>query len=106
MLVGLGTAVTGSDTSAKALFSNVQKTAAEGIGLDPRLMTAANTSGAVVDKMISPQSPAIAATAVGMEGKESASFRSVIWWSLGLLLLLCTLMFMQSNVLAWMLPTS
>jgi lactate permease len=102
----LGTAVTGSDTSANALFSNLQKTAAEGTGLDPHLMTAANTSGGVVGKMISPQSLAIAATAVGMEGKESAIFRSVIWWSLGLLLLLCTLVFLQSNVLAWMLPTS
>jgi lactate permease len=60
----LGTAVTGSDTSANALFSNLQKTAAEGTGLDPHLMTAANTSGGVVGKMISPQSLAIAATAV------------------------------------------
>lgn len=100
----LGTAVTGSDTSANALFANLQKTAAEGAGLDPYLMTAANTSGGVVGKMISPQSLAIAATAVGMEGKESAIFRSVVWWSLGLLFLLCCLVFLQSNVLSWMLP--
>lgn len=73
-------------------------------GLDPYLTTAANTSGGVVGKMISPQSLAIAATAVGMEGKESAIFRSVIWWSVGLLLLLCTIVFLQSNVLSWMLP--
>lgn len=102
----LGTAVTGSDTSANALFANLQKTAALETGLDPYLMTAANTSGGVVGKMISPQSLAIAATAVGMEGKESAIFRSVIWWSVGLLVLLCTLVFLQSNVLSWMLPTA
>ncbi|CAB0581242.1 L-lactate permease [Corynebacterium diphtheriae] len=101
----LGTAVTGSDTSANALFSNLQKTAAENIGLDPHLMTAANTSGGVVGKMISPQSLAIAASSVGMEGKESQIFRSVIWWSIGLLVVLCTMVFLQSNVLAWMLPT-
>ena len=98
--------MTGSDTSANALFANLQKTAALETGLDPYLMTAANTSGGVVGKMISPQSLAIAATAVGMEGKESAIFRSVIWWSVGLLVLLCTLVFLQSNVLSWMLPTA
>lgn len=101
----LGTAVTGSDTSANALFANLQMTAAENIGADPYLMTAANTSGGVVGKMISPQSLAIAATAVNMEGKESQIFRAVIGWSLGLLLLLCTLVFLQSNVLSGMLPS-
>lgn len=101
----LGTAVTGSDTSANALFANLQQTAAEGIGADPHLLVAANTSGGVVGKMVSPQSLAIAATAVGMEGKESAIFRAVMWWSLGLLLVLCCLVFLQSNVLAFMLPT-
>lgn len=100
----LGTAVTGSDTSANALFANLQKTAAEGIGADPYLMTAANTAGGVVGKMISPQSLAIAATAVGMEGRESQIFRAVVGWSIGLLLLLCLLVFLQSNVLAGMLP--
>lgn len=100
----LGTAVTGSDTSANALFANLQKTAALETGLDPHLMTAANTSGGVVGKMISPQSLAIAATAVNLEGRESAIFRSVVWWSVGLLLLLCTLVYLQSNVLAGMLP--
>lgn len=100
----LGTAVTGSDTSANALFSNLQKTAALETGLDPHLMTAANTSGGVVGKMISPQSLAIAATAVGMEGRESEIFRSVIGWSVGLLVLLCTLVYLQSNVLSGMLP--
>lgn len=100
----MGTAVTGSDTSANALFSNLQKTAALETGLNPYLMTAANTTGGVVGKMISPQSLAIAATAVNLEGKESAIFRSVVWWSFGLLLVLCTLVFLQSNVLSGMLP--
>ena len=102
----VGTAVTGSDTSANALFANLQKTAALGSGLDPYLMTAANTSGGVVGKMISPQSLAIASSAVGMQGKESQIFRSVVPWSLGMLLVLCCLVFLQSNVLAWMLPAA
>ncbi|MHA6752020.1 L-lactate permease [Dermacoccus nishinomiyaensis] len=100
----VGTAVTGSDTSANALFSTLQQTAAEKAGLDPHLMTAANTSGGVVGKMISPQSLAIAATAVGLQGKESKIFRAVVLWSLGMLLVLCTLVYLQAHALSWMLP--
>ncbi|ROZ61766.1 L-lactate permease [Kocuria soli] len=100
----VGTAVTGSDTSANALFSNLQQTAATGAGLDPNLMVAANTTGGVVGKMISPQSLAIAATAVSMPGQESTIFKKVLPWSLGMLVVLCALVFLQSNVLAWMLP--
>ena len=101
----LGTAVTGSDTSANALFATLQQTAAEKAGLDPALLVAANTSGGVVGKMISPQNLTIAATAVGLVGQESAIFRRVIWWSLGMLIALCLLVGLQSNVLSWMIPT-
>jgi len=100
----VGTAVTGSDTSSNALFSNLQQSAAEGAGIDPTLLVAANTSGGVVGKMISPQNLTIAATAVGLVGKEAEIFRSVIKWSLGLLLGLCILVLLQSTVLSWMLP--
>ena len=100
----LGTAVTGSDTSANALFATLQQTAAEKAGLDPALLVAANTSGGVVGKMISPQNLTIAATAVGLVGQESAIFRRVIWWSLGMLVALCLLVGLQSNVLSWMIP--
>lgn len=82
----VGTAVTGSDTSANALFGKMQVTAAEHAGLNPDLMLAANTTGGVVGKMISPQSLAIAATAVNMEGRESDIFKAVVGWSFGLLL--------------------
>ncbi|MER5673063.1 L-lactate permease [Pseudonocardia alni] len=102
----LGTAVTGSDTSANALFATLQQTAAEQAGLDPHLMVAANTSGGVVGKMISPQNLTIAATAVGIAGRESELFRRTILWSVGLLAVLCVLVFLQSTpVLGWMLPT-
>ncbi|MET7937145.1 L-lactate permease [Streptomyces sp. NPDC005322] len=100
----LGTAVTGSDTSANALFATLQQTAANKAGLDPTLLVAANTSGGVVGKMISPQNLTIAATAVGLVGRESTLFRGAIKWSLLLLLALSVLVFLQSNVLAWMLP--
>jgi lactate permease len=101
----LGTAVTGSDTSANALFATLQQTAAQKAGIDPHLLVAANTSGGVVGKMISPQNLTIAATAVGVVGRESDLFRRCVLWSIGLLLVLCVLVFLQSTaVLAWMLP--
>lgn len=98
----LGTAVTGSDTSANALFATLQQSAAEKAGLDPTLMVASNTAGGVVGKMISPQNLTIAAAAVGLAGRESEIFRKLIGWSLGLLLALCLLVGLQSTVLDWM----
>ncbi|MBC3193897.1 L-lactate permease [Pseudonocardia sp. C8] len=98
----LGTAVTGSDTSANALFATLQQTAAQKTGIDPTLLVAANTSGGVVGKMISPQNLTIAATAVGLHGKESDIFRRVVGWSVGLLIVLCLLVGLQSTVLSWM----
>jgi len=100
----LGTAVTGSDTSSNALFATLQQSAATKAGIDPTLLVAANTSGGVLGKMISPQNLTIAATAVGLAGKESDIFRAVAKWSFGLLLGLCLLVYLQSTVLSWMLP--
>ncbi len=101
----IGTAVTGSDTSANALFATLQQTAAKGAGLDPTLLVAANTSGGVVGKMISPQNLTIAATAVGLVGRESDIFRKVVLWSVGLIILMCLLVGLQSTpILSWMLP--
>ena len=98
----LGTAVTGSDTSANALFATLQQAAGTEAGISPTLLVAANTSGGVVGKMISPQNLAIAAAAVGMLGREAEIFRRVIWWSVGLLVALCLLVGLQSQVLTWM----
>jgi lactate permease len=99
-----GTAVTGSDTSSNALFASLQYTAAKGAGIDPTLLVAGNTSGGVVGKMISPQNLTIAATAVGCTSQESELLRATLKWSLGLLLVLCVLIYAQSGILAWTLP--
>jgi lactate permease len=99
----LGVALTGSDTSAAALFGSLQQTVGKSTGIDQTLLIAANNSGGVLGKMISPQNLAIAATAVGLAGKEALIFRKVIGWSLILLLLMCCLVFLQSTpVLSWM----
>jgi len=104
LLGWIGTAVTGSDTSANALFATLQQTAALNAGIDPTLLVAANTSGGVVGKMISPQNLTIAATAVGLVGRESDILRKVLPWSVGLIVAVCVLVGLQSTVLAWMLP--
>ena len=99
----LGVAVTGSDTSSNALFATLQVAAGKSAGIDTTLLVAANSSGGVMGKMISPQNLTIAATAVGMIGKESEIFRKVVLWSLGLLLALCVLVYLQSTpLLSWM----
>ena len=101
----LGVAVTGSDTSANSLFGALQVTAANQAGLSEVLMAASNSSGGVLGKMISPQNLAIAAAAVGLDGKEGDIFRRVILWSLGFLVLLCILSGLQASaVLSWMVP--
>jgi lactate permease len=101
----LGVAVTGSDTSSNSLFGALQVTAANQAGLSEVLMAASNSSGGVLGKMISPQNLAIAAAAVGLDGKEGDIFRRVILWSLGFLVLLCILSGLQASpVLSWMVP--
>ncbi|MGY3202096.1 L-lactate permease [Streptomyces sp. TE5632] len=100
-----GVAVTGSDTSANALFGALQVTAARESGLSPDLLAAANSSGGVLGKMISPQNLTIACAAVGLAGKEGDLLRKVLPWSLVLLFVMCLVVVGQSTaVLGWMLP--
>ena len=72
LLGWLGVFLTGSDTSANALFGNLQVVTATRLGLDPVLMAAANSSGGVMGKMISLQSIAVAAAATGMKPSDEA----------------------------------
>lgn len=111
----IGTYVTGSDTSANILFSGLQSSVGEQIGNGSmlgvegmrQLLVGANASGGVVGKMISPQSLAIAASAIGLAGSESAILRRTIAWSFILLFLLCLLAgLMSTPVLGWMVPVS
>ena len=93
-----------SDTSANALFGALQATTANQLGLSPVLTVAANTTGGVTGKMISPQSIAIACAAVGLAGKESDLFRFTVKHSLvfaAIIGIICTL---QAYVFTWMIP--
>ncbi|MCC6856927.1 MAG: lactate permease LctP family transporter [Bryobacterales bacterium] len=73
MLGWLGVFLTGSDTSANALFGNLQVITANRLELNPLLMAASNSSGGVMGKMISLQSIAVAAAATGMKPSEEAA---------------------------------
>ncbi|HEX4673104.1 MAG TPA: L-lactate permease [Solirubrobacteraceae bacterium] len=104
-LIGwFGTAVTGSDTSTNSLFGALQVTAAHKSSLSPTLLAAANSSGGVLAKMISPQNLAIGAAAVGLAGQEGHIFRKVLGWSVALALLMACLVLLQSGPLSWMVP--
>ena len=100
----LGVFLTGSDTSSNALFSALQATTAQQIGVSEVLLVAANTTGGVTGKMISPQSIAIACAAVGLAGRESDLFRFTVKHSLIFTVMVGILTTVQAYWLTWMIP--
>ena len=76
LLGWLGVFLTGSDTSANALFGTLQVVTATKLGMNPVLMAASNSAGGVMGKMISLTSIAVAACATSMKREdESLLFR-------------------------------
>ncbi len=88
LLGWVGVVLTGSDTSSNALFCSLQRTTADQLGLNPALMVAANTSGGVAGKMISPQSLSVATASSGLAGREGILFRSAFLHSLAMALII------------------
>jgi lactate permease len=101
----LGVFLTGSDTSSNVLFGGLQKTAAEHLGINPLLTCAANASGGVIGKMISPQSIAVACAATKIVGEEGSLFRFTLKHSLVFLFFVCLLAYLQAYYLTWMIPS-
>jgi lactate permease len=100
----LGVFLTGSDTSSNVLFGGLQKATAEQLGLNPILTGAANTSGGVMGKMISPQSLAVACAATGMVGEEGTLFRFTLKHSIFLTVIVGIIVYLQAYVFPWMIP--
>ncbi|MPT51710.1 MULTISPECIES: L-lactate permease [Delftia] len=100
----IGVFLTGSDTSANALFAALQATTAQQLGLPQVLTVAANTTGGVTGKMISPQSIAIACAAVGLAGRESDLFRFTVKHSLMFAVIIGVITTLQAYVFTWMIP--
>jgi L-lactate transport len=99
-----GVFLTGSDTSSNALFCNLQATTANQIGVPNTLLVAANSSGGVTGKMISPQSIAVACAAVGLVGKESDLFRFTVRHSVMMAIVVGIVTFLQAYVVPQMIP--
>ena len=104
LLGWLGVFITGSDTSANALFGRLQQVSADQLGLSPVLTVAANSSGGVTAKMISPQSIAVACAATGLVGREPELLRFTLPHSLIMVALLGAMTWLQATWLAWMVP--
>ncbi|RQP96603.1 lactate permease LctP family transporter [Burkholderia stagnalis] len=100
----LGVFLTGSDTSSNALFCSLQQATAHQLGLPETLAVAANTTGGVTAKMISPQSIAVACAATGLVGKESELFRFTVRHSLLFAVIVGLITLAQAYVLPGMVP--
>jgi lactate permease len=98
-LIGwIGTALTGTDAASNALFGSQQVITADKLGLNPILMTAANSSGGVMGKMIDAQSIVVASVATNSIGTEGAILRYVFWHSLSLAALIGLFVMLQAYV--------
>lgn len=97
----LGVFLTGSDASANALFYSLQNTTAHQIGVSDTWLVAANTTGDVTGKMISPLSIAVACAATGLVGKESDLFCFTLKYSL---LFAVIITMLQAYVFTGMIP--
>jgi lactate permease len=97
----LGVFLTGSDTSANALFGNLQVVTANALNLNPILTASVNSAAGVMGKMISIQSIAVAVAATGMtRADESRLFRFTIKHSV----LLMVAMAIISMLFAYVFP--
>lgn len=100
----LGVFLTGSDTSSNALFCGLQANTAHQLGASDTLLVAANTTGGVTGKMISPQSIAVACAATGLVGNESGLLRFTIKHSIFFVVIIGIITMLQAYVLPWMIP--
>ncbi len=96
--------LSGSDTSGNALFGNLQVVAAHQLNLNPLLMAASNSSGGVMGKMISPQNISTGVATTELKGREGLVFAKTFKHSILLTVLLGVLVWLQQNVLTWMIP--
>jgi lactate permease len=105
MLGWLGVALTGSDTSSNVLFGSLQKITAQQLGLDPVLITTANSTGGVMGKMIDAQSIVVATAATNQHGQEGRILRFVFWHSVALAAIMGIIVMLQAYVFPWMVPS-
>ena len=96
--------LSGSDTSGNALFGNLQVVAAKQLGLNPILFAAANSSGGVMGKMISPQNIATGVSVTELKGREGEVVARTFPHSVILTLIFGLLVALQQYVIPWIIP--
>jgi lactate permease len=96
--------LSGSDTSGNALFGNLQVVAAKQLNLNPVLFAAANSSGGVMGKMISPQNIATGVSVTSLKGQEGVVFARTFPHSIVLTLLFGLLVAAQQYLIPWIIP--
>jgi lactate permease len=104
LLGWLGVALTGSDTSSNVLFGSLQKITAQQLGLDPVLITTANSTGGVMGKMVDAQSIVVSTAATNQHGQEGRILRFVFWHSIALAVIMGIIVMLQAYVFPWMVP--
>jgi lactate permease len=104
LLGWLGVALTGSDTSSNVLFGSLQKITAQQLGLNPVLITTANSTGGVMGKMIDAQSIVVSTAATNQQGQEGRILRFVFWHSVALAVIMGIIVMLQAYVFPWMIP--
>ena len=101
----MGVFLTGSDTSANALFGNLQVVAARQLDLSPVLMAATNASGGVMGKMVSPQNISTGTSTTDLKGREGEVLARTFKHSIILTLFLGIIVMLQQYVFPWMIPS-
>lgn len=92
----VGTFLTGSNAASNILFGKLQYSVAHNLHLDTTWISSANTSGATVGKIISPQSISVATSTCNMDGQEGKILRSVIVYAMICLLILSIIIYVFS----------
>jgi lactate permease len=101
----LGVFLTGSDTSANALFGNLQVVTANALGLNPILTASVNSAAGVMGKMISVQSIAVAVAATGMTNDDAGRlFRFTIKHSVFLMVVMGVISMLYAYVFPGAVP--
>ena len=96
--------LSGSDTSGNALFGNLQVVAAKQLNLNPVLFAAANSSGGVMGKMISPQNIATGVSVTDLRGREGEVFARTFPHSIVLTIIFALLVAAQQYLIPWIIP--
>ena len=98
IIAAIGAFVTGSGTNTEVLLGALQTEAAGSIGVSQFWLAAANSTGAGIGKILSPQCIATAVAAVGLTGQDSTLLKGIFKWALLLLVIACLVVGLLAGV--------